>query len=117
MESNTALSDERKIYLATKAVHVYKHFREKYPRATNLVNQDMGVGDDYPPMIRVSSVEMWRKWKKLVVLLEEWDIKDGIGASKIKILLRTCIVVLRMMIDNEEKTSRTTNKEVDTSEC
>lgn len=102
MEETAILSDKRKIYFARKAVHLYKHFKANHARATNLLNNNMEVDDTFPPMVRVSSVEMWRNWKKLVVLLERWIKKDGIHRFESKILLNTCIVVLKMMLGHQE---------------
>lgn len=102
---DVVLSDERKIYFARKAVHLYKHFKLNHARATYLVNKKMGVDDDYPPMVRISSVQNWRNWKKLVVLLENWIKKDGFKKFEGKELLNVCIVVLSMMIKNEAKSA------------
>lgn len=103
MEKAKTMSDERKIYFATKAVHVYKHFKKDHARATYLVNKNMGVDDTFPPMVRVGSVKMWKNWKRLVVLLEKWIEKDGLEKFEKPELLNVCIVVLKMMIDNEAK--------------
>lgn len=96
-------SDQRKIYLARKAVHVYKHFKAKYARATNLLNRNMACDDTYPPMVRVSSVQMWRNWKKVVVLLDAWVNKEGPEKFENVELLNVCIVVLQMMVSEVVK--------------
>lgn len=96
-------ADQKRIYFARKAVHVYKHFKKKHARATDLLNKNMGCDDTYPPMVRVSSAKMWRMWKKLVVALEKWIQKDGFSKEIAPELLNTCIVVLKMMIFDQEK--------------
>ena len=103
MNLRVAVSDERRIYFARKAVHVYKHFKAKYVRATDLMNKDLGCDDTYPPMIRVSSVKMWRNWKRIVVLLDRWIRKDGFEKFDKPELLNKCIVVLKMMVFDMEK--------------
>lgn len=113
MNLKADLNDERRIYFARKAVHVYKHFKKKYARATNLVNSNMGVDDTFAPMVRCKSREMWRNWKRLVVLLEEWLKKDGLDKFKKPEVLNVCIVVLSMMIENEAKRSNASRGSLD----
>jgi len=105
MISTKKVSDEKRIYFAGKAVHLYKHFRAKHARATYLVNKAMGVDNTFAPMIRCTSVKLWRSWKLLVVLLEKWNKKNNLEGSKSQILLNTCVVVLSMMIKDEQKRS------------
>lgn len=109
MKDSMGIPVERRIYFARKAVHVYKVFKGKHARATYLVNQSMGVDDTFPPMIRTNDLQNWRNWKKLVVQLEEWIKKDGVSKFKNKELLNVCVVVLRMMIENEAKSAILSN--------
>ena len=106
MEKDLDLKDRRKIYFARKAVHLYKHFKAKYARATDLLNKNMGCDDTFPPMLRCTSAVNWRNWKRVVVLLDRWIKKDGFKKFESKILLNTCIVVLKMMVDHEQKVNK-----------
>lgn len=103
MNSAMSTSDERKIYFARKAVHTYRSFKAKYVRATELINAYLGCDDTFPPMVRVISLKGWRKYKKLVVLLVRWIDKDGVKKMSQPEVLNSCIAVLVIMLNDEEK--------------
>lgn len=103
MKNKSLQADQRKIYFARKAVHVYKHFKAKYSRATEFMNRNMGCDDTYPPMVRVSSVKMWQNWKKVVKLLDKWIQRDGKDKFRDPEVLNVCVVVLKMMLSDQDK--------------
>jgi hypothetical protein len=103
MNQLVSATDQRRIYLARKAVHVYQVLRRKYVRATDYVNAVLGVDHTFPPMVRVTSLRGWRKYKQLVVSLEEWIKKDGMDKFRHPEVLHRCVVVLGMALEDCSK--------------
>jgi len=105
MNQLVSATDQRRLYLARKAVHIYKVLRRKHTRATDFVNATLGVEHTFPPMVRMTSLRGWKKYKELVVSLEEWIKKDGIEKFKEPEVLHRCIVVLGMALEDCSKRS------------
>lgn len=113
MKSTTLEQDQRAIYFAHKAVKVYKGFKAKYSRATDLVNKHLRKDDTYPPLLRTESVERWRIWKFVIKCMERRIQNKGLEYFEDPKLLNVCIDVSVMVGVDIEDSKKNPSKRID----
>jgi hypothetical protein len=87
MAQTPSSSREEPRYSLTWANNVYLIFQNKYPRATEIINEHWGIDDLVPPKWLANGSPRWKRYTQLVKMFAKWDrIRPAGSVDPVKVL-------------------------------